>query len=117
MKRPGWVYVAENNELPGWVKVGYTRKNPGTRAKTLSSAGVPGRWTIRHAAYTGEVIQAEQRLHLALKTMRIEFDRELFRSSVSVVSPILDHIITGIDRDFPLESADFPDELELADLA
>lgn len=112
MKRLGWVYVADNHAIPGWVKIGFTRKNPSKRAKSLSTAGVPGAWQIRHASYTGEVIEAELQIHRTLKAAGIVFDRELFQTSVAIAGPILDQVVRDIDCQFPLESSDF---LDIAD--
>lgn len=115
MKRTGWVYAATNQALSGWVKVGFTRKDPGTRAKSLSSSGVPGRWEIRHACYSADALEAEKQIHLALRKTGVLTDRELFSAKVLDVVACINRVIAAIDLKNPLESSDFPDVEDFAD--
>jgi hypothetical protein len=37
----GYIYVLENETIPGLVKIGSTERNPEDRAKELMTTGVP----------------------------------------------------------------------------
>lgn len=37
----GWVYIITNKSMPGLLKIGYTMKDPRSRAKELEGTGIP----------------------------------------------------------------------------
>jgi len=74
-----WVYILENETLPGLIKIGYTKLTPDERAKQLSNAtGVPLPYKVAWAyrCFNGERVEGE--VHHALKKYRVNNQREFF---------------------------------------
>jgi len=77
--RTGWVYVLNNESIPGQVKIGFTTGRPEDRAKELQSSGVPTPYTVTTAfLFADRAYQIEQNAHLLLKDCRVSPDREFF---------------------------------------
>jgi hypothetical protein len=76
----GWVYVITNQSMPNLVKVGYSTKDPGLRAKELYSTGVPHYYVVEYDALLNEPYEIEQKVHKLLKGC-IE-NKEWFRCDV-----------------------------------
>ena len=62
----GWVYIIENDAMPGLVKVGYSTKDPALRAKELDNTGVPHPYRVVYDALVRDPRQVEQQVHAAL---------------------------------------------------
>lgn len=80
----GWVYIAENVAAPGLLKIGYTQKDPFTRARTLKTAGVVGSFKTLGAYQVVDCFRAEGLVHRMLKHLRV--DGEFFKISLSVAN-------------------------------
>ena len=81
-----WVYVLENETLPGLLKIGYTKLTPDERAKQISTAtGVPLPYEVAWAfrCYNGELLEGE--VHHALKNYRVNNQREFFQIGLDEV--------------------------------
>ena len=75
-----WVYVLENETLPGLLKIGYTKSTPDERAKQISNAtGVPLPYKVAWAfrCFNGELLEGE--VHHALRKYRVNNKREFFQ--------------------------------------
>lgn len=83
----GWVYIAENPVYEGLLKIGYTQKDPFTRAKSLKTAGVVGKFSIIAAFQMVDCIRAETLVHDKLKL--VQEDGEFFRINKSDASAVV----------------------------
>jgi hypothetical protein len=68
---PGHLYILKNSFIPNLVKIGFTERDPETRAAELSgSTGVPGKFEIVHSWLVAEAASVEERVHLELASYR-----------------------------------------------
>ena len=85
----GWVYIISNPAMPRLVKVGYSLKDPESRAQELNNSGVPHEYEVDYAILVDEPHDLEQRIHAYLKN--INQGKEWFRCSAEqVVAAIRD---------------------------
>lgn len=67
----GYVYILKNPYVPELVKIGYTDRQPQTRAEELSQAtGVPGKWQVHHSFRVRHAHQWEQKIFAHLSKYR-----------------------------------------------
>ena len=88
-----WVYVLENEQLPGLLKIGYTKLTPDERAKQISNAtGVPLPYKVAWAyrCFNGELLESE--VHHALKKYRVNNQREFFQIGLDEVKETIELI-------------------------
>ena len=88
-----WVYVLENETLPGLLKIGYTKLTPDERAKQISNAtGVPLPYKVAWAyrCFNGELLEGE--VHHALKKYRVNNQREFFQISLNEAKETIETI-------------------------
>ena len=88
-----WVYVLENETLPGLLKIGYTKSTPDERAKQISNAtGVPLPYKVAWAyrCFNGELLEGE--VHHALKKYRVNNQREFFQISLNEAKETIEAI-------------------------
>ena len=80
----GWVYVLSNESLDGLVKIGFSTKDPKSRAKELSGdTGVPTPFIVEYEMLVEDPHSCEQRAHDLLDDKRVNQRREFFRCSVN----------------------------------
>ena len=87
----GYVYVLTNEHVPDLVKVGYTSRDPRTRAAELSNVtGVPGKWIVYHSWKIENQYEAEQQVFAELKQHREtgEFLKLRPRDAVEAISVV-----------------------------
>lgn len=76
----GYVYVAENPEIPGKVKIGYTTRDVRKRMKELSSGtGVPGKYTATYKFRVARPKHVEKTVHRKLSHRKIQDGGEFFK--------------------------------------
>lgn len=75
----GYVYLLVNPEIPGYVKIGKTHREPTKRAKELSSSGVPGYWKVHYQKLVPQCDVVERDVHRSLSQNRPIKRRELFK--------------------------------------
>ena len=88
-----WVYVLENETLPGLLKIGYTKSTPDERAKQISNAtGVPLPYKVAWAfrCFNGELLEGE--VHHALRKYRVNNQRELFQVGLDEAKQTIESI-------------------------
>lgn len=67
----GYVYILKNSYMPGLVKIGFTDRDPKTRAAELSNfTGVPGTFEIVSSWYVSNAGEVEKELHTELHIFR-----------------------------------------------
>ncbi len=74
----GYVYVMQPEILPGWVKVGLTRRDVASRARELTT-GLPGRLIVRSKKMVDDAAAVERAVHRALSTKRDPTGGEWFQ--------------------------------------
>jgi len=97
----GYVYALINPAMPGWVKVGQTRRSPAERAKELSSAtGVPTPFLVAYQARADNCSVAERAVHAKLGTRGFHIDRarEFFYAPLQEVIRAI-HEVVGTPAD------------------
>ena len=74
-----WVYILSNPTTPSLLKIGYTKNDPDTRAKQISTAtGVALPYKVEWAfkCFNGEQLEGE--VHSYLNEYRVNNNREFF---------------------------------------
>lgn len=91
----GWVYILSNPAMPGLFKVGYTDRDPFSRAKEISQAtGVPFDFIVEYQIYVSHPYELEQKTHKLLHNHRVNNNREFFNCSYE---DVVEAIKTAID--------------------
>lgn len=88
----GYVYILTNRYVPDLVKIGYTDRDPSTRANELSNTtGVPGKWGVHKSWLLEDAYSWEQRIFSELGKLREtgEFFRLSPQGAVEKVSALL----------------------------
>ena len=75
----GYIYIAINEAMPGFVKIGQTRSLDG-RLKSLYASSVPYPFAYYYAAKVIDPEWVESKLHEAFADRRASSNREFFRS-------------------------------------
>jgi hypothetical protein len=75
-----WVYIMSNPTMPGYYKIGYTKKSPNERAKQISNAtGVASPMVVEWAFHCWSGFELEQEVHNKLSEYRVSNQREFFQ--------------------------------------
>ncbi|MSP27118.1 MAG: GIY-YIG nuclease family protein [Methylococcales bacterium] len=74
----GWVYIITNEAMPNLLKVGFSTKDPESRANELDNTGVPHRYVVEYNALVNEPRNVEQQAHVLFKAYHE--NKEWFRS-------------------------------------
>jgi hypothetical protein len=88
-----WVYILSNLAMPDMIKIGYTAKDPFSRAHQISrGTGIPLGFEVEWAykCFKGEKI--EQEVHKYFKEQRVNTQKEFFRVSLDQAKEIIEHI-------------------------
>ncbi|MEU7154627.1 GIY-YIG nuclease family protein [Streptomyces sp. NPDC045456] len=86
----GFVYVLSTRENPDILKIGYTNRDPLTRAKEINSAtGVMVPWGVRGAWTVADARRVEADVHALLASYRVRRDREFFHMPFSEAARII----------------------------
>jgi hypothetical protein len=80
----GWVYVLSNPTMQGYIKVGFTDRDPETRARELyeGNTSVAAPYVVEYAVQVEDARVRERRVHKRLKAYRTTRKREFFTCSV-----------------------------------
>ena len=88
-----YVYILTNDTMPGLVKIGYTKNDPGKRAKQINAAtGVALDFNVEwaYACYNG--FDLEQEVHNYLDSFRVNKNREFFRMSIEEAKSVIERL-------------------------
>ena len=77
----GWVYVIDNEAMPGLLKIGYSTKDPALRARELAGTGSPLPFNVVYDVLVENPRSAEQSAHSILKSSHVS--KEWFKCSLS----------------------------------
>ncbi len=75
----GYVYIISNKSIPNLFKIGYTDRDPETRAREMDSTGVPHPFVVEYEILLDNPRQVEQNTHLKLNSHNES--KEWFRCS------------------------------------
>lgn len=75
----GYVYILVNASMPGVVKIGRTLRDARTRARALSTSGVPTPFQVAFELFSEDHQRLEERIHAELADFRVSPNREFFR--------------------------------------
>lgn len=98
----GWVYILSNPEMPELLKIGFTERDPSSRAKEISQdTGVPSEFIVDYQVYSSCPYELERVVHELLQKYRLNNNREFFRCShASAIEAIKRAIvILGLEDD------------------
>lgn len=90
----GFIYVLENETMPGLLKIGITEKDPDERAKELTTTGVPTSFKVAYSRYVADIKLVEELVHKALESRgcRTNNNREFFAVSLTDAIGVIDDI-------------------------
>ena len=98
----GWVYIFSNPSMPDLLKIGYTEKDPKSRAKEISQdTGVPSEFVVDYQVYSSRPRDLEQKTHSVLSKYRINNNREFFNCSHEIAIEAIKQAISilGLNND------------------
>lgn len=101
----GWIYVMTNMAMPGLVKVGFSTKDPLTRAKELGGTGLPHPFQVAYDALIEEPRQVEIGVHRELKQHREA--KEFFKVSVDLAVEAVERVLTQQGKTVLLSTSKF----------
>lgn len=79
MSTPGFVYILDNEYMPGLIKIGCTERSPRARADELSKhTGVPAAFRVLCYAEFDNFQAVEREMHEWCKAHRVNTGREFF---------------------------------------
>lgn len=88
----GHVYILSNEHVPSLLKIGFTDRDPETRARELSNnTGVPGYWVVQKYWLVEDAHKLEQRIFKDLSPQRVtgEFFKIELNDAINRVSKLL----------------------------
>lgn len=89
----GWVYAITNRAMPGLVKVGFSTKDPASRAVELGHTGTPHPYVVEYDVLVEEPFSIEQRVHSYLNNQRE--GKEWFRCTSEVAIAAIQSVVGG----------------------
>ena len=91
----GYVYILENDSMPGTIKIGRTSRDSVERARELSSAtGVPTPFKVAFELPSAEYEKLEREMHIRLANYRVASNREFFKYPVDKAISLLGKLET-----------------------
>ena len=91
----GYVYILENDSMPGLIKIGRTSRDSVERARELSSTtGVPTPFKVAFELPSAEYEQLEGKIHNRLAGYRVTSNREFFKYPVNKAISLLKKLNT-----------------------
>ena len=86
----GYIYILENDEMPGLYKVGWTERSADERAKELSGTGLPTPYKVAYSNSTNLTAEIEKTIHKNLDYCRLRSNREFFKADFSEIKKVVD---------------------------
>ncbi|MEO5773871.1 MAG: GIY-YIG nuclease family protein [Sphingomicrobium sp.] len=87
----GIVYILTNAAMPGYVKIGLTRRNDvGDRVKQLDNTAIPVPFECYYAATVPDCAKLERTLHFVFGEKRARKNREFFTINPDLAKAIID---------------------------
>ena len=86
----GYIYILENDEMPGLYKVGWTERSADERAKELSGTGLPTPYKVAYSKSTNLTAEIEKTIHKNLDYCRLRSNREFFKADFTEIKKVVD---------------------------
>ena len=86
----GYIYILENDEMPGLYKVGWTERSADERAKELSGTGLPTPYKVAYSKSTNLTADIEKTIHKNLDYCRLRSNREFFKADFTEIKKVVD---------------------------
>ncbi len=90
MDTRGWVYVISNQSMPGLLKIGFSSKDPQSRARELDNTGCPLPYVVEYDLLVNAPREVEQKIHTRLAEKRE--GKEWFRCSLQEAISAVDSV-------------------------
>jgi len=106
----GFIYILENEAIPGLLKIGSTEKHPEERARELAGTGVPKPFKVVYHRHVSDCQLIEKLVHQALESQgfRENSNREFFDVSTNQAVALIETIIVGCEsKDAPNSNEGF----------
>lgn len=87
---PDSIYIMTNSSMPGFIKVGMSKKVPTERAAELSTTGVPVTFQVQYFAFFDDMVAAETIIHK--KPKKFHLGKEFFKTDVANAISMLESI-------------------------
>ena len=107
--KSGHVYLLTNPVMPGLIKIGFTTSpDVEIRMKQIYSTGVPLPFECVYSKRLDNYKEAENALHVAFGSTRVNPKREFFRIDPACVMAILE-ILPGVEEEIPEDAGNTED--------
>jgi hypothetical protein len=107
----GIVYILTNEAMPGYVKIGLTRKNDvGERVRQLDNTSIPVPFECYYAASVPDCARLERTLHFVFGEKRARRSREFF-----TIDPDLAKAIIELVAEKPFNVSDVEQSIDQAE--
>ncbi len=91
----GYVYILENDAMPGLIKIGKTSRDSTERARELSATtGVPTPFEVAFELFSERYEMLEREMHNRLAKYRVASNREFFKYPVNKAIALLENLDT-----------------------
>lgn len=97
----GYVYVMVNPAIPGYVKIGLTRRDPKQRAKDLFTTSIPEAWRVFYQQLVPNCVDVERSVHRSLSQYRPNKKREFFKIDPEVGVKYIERFADANIQAFP----------------
>lgn len=87
----GYVYILTNSAMPGKVKIGSTTSDPESRARQLSTTGVPAPFQVVAFHWFEDELRIERGLQAMFSEQRVHPRREFFETTIEKAQAALLH--------------------------
>ena len=85
MSEKGWIYIASNPAMVGYLKIGMTQKTPELRLAELQTTGVPEPFKLEYSCLVAHALAVETAIHRHFDNYRSNANREFFNLAVAEV--------------------------------
>lgn len=108
----GYVYILINHSMPGMLKIGKTLRDTRTRARELSTTGVPTAFQVAFEIFSEEHDRLEALVQNELADFRVSQNREFFRYPLHQAIKLLQELNTPAQhRESVFSAEDVTDRL------
>lgn len=88
-----WVYILQNEAMPGLLKIGYSDSSPERRVKEISrGTGVPVEFSLAWVFPCFNGIRLEKEIHSKLEYCRVNKGREFFRLPLDQAISVIEEL-------------------------
>ena len=96
----GYIYCFSNPSMPGILKIGMTKRTPEERLKEANQSDTwrpPTEYVVELSIRVTDHVTAEREIHEALKSKRINANREFFKATVI---DVMHHVEAFVEKPY-----------------